>query len=1157
MRRVALVAAFRDGLLLMGKRRDNGRWTMPGGHLEDDEDPKAGALRELREETGLAPDGDLKLLDEREVGELKLYTFKCKVSDAPSGKNDPDQECGVWAFFDISKGIPKDVAENMAGPKDPDKNVALDEFGLAKMAIADIPKGKLRRAKTPEPGWKSYDYSHVLSPEQRAAGYSMTVRHGKFEGGPARGVRVSVLHPSAAAQHHGNFGGMERDEAGFTSGLVEHGVYGGNEAPGIHVKVGNTYIGEPKHRHQGLGAAMYEALFAHAKHAMGVTHASSDEPHSSSAHRVHESLARKHGLGYNAKPHSHAPEDVNEEDKPYYAHLPVGDYDDRYGPYSYALKAEPRPSGDPPRTMWYVPFGEKEAQPIHGPDVVRFEDHGADEQGRLTTIHMQDGSKLRTRESVPLLNLRLNYIQNEGLGKTEELNKALFQQTAFRHHQTGKVIPSGGMHDLELVPKDEYGFYDTANWEDGFLDHKGNFFNRAQAAALARAPEGESDTFREVGAMEGNGYEKPEPVGKLRAPRKPPQADPRQLKMFKAEMDEVDRMLMHPDVRERRMALKLRGVDERHLVRALRDQDPEVQRAAFAHSELGHAGLLALMQMPDQEHLQHLALQHPRVDRAHVEALYHTHKARPLREKAQILRAISHHPHLDGSLIEKMVGDGNGAMVVDNLNTPAHVVRKLIEEHLLDPAHPDKRHLARRALRHPHAPPELVERAFKESPLDVKIAIAQSQHMPEALAHDVLVRGHLPSNDHEAFLRTVIISNPKASARHIAQATKDSSAVVRAAARGLANNPVRKFEDDHTQWLGEQLAKAVQPIDFAGIVRGTTPHGRDLVDHKPELTSSPPEHQADVQAYRQAVLAGPATVKKSKHELAGISKKIVYELPASHPTHAGQRFMVKPYNEKIAKRVAKVVKHPHLGWSEMTNQALYHAAGVGHLHQKVHVAEHRMGHDLPAEPALVVSMEKGAEPLGRRNIDSFNSPRLRQDARRVALFDFLNDNGDRHSENILISPSTGRLLAIDHSLGFQYTFDRRSPWQKRKDQPKQLNTTFGAFLNGSALTRFTGRLDLRDPEHTQHAAWGPTFDWWENVAPRVKEAMAKRLEMIKDPHVRDHIARNFATRARYLDDLARFGVENHGEDWHNQEVPVYRPGELTDDEMEDRRRMEA
>ena len=43
----------RDGMLLLQRRSDNGRWGLPGGLLELDETFAQAALREIREETGL------------------------------------------------------------------------------------------------------------------------------------------------------------------------------------------------------------------------------------------------------------------------------------------------------------------------------------------------------------------------------------------------------------------------------------------------------------------------------------------------------------------------------------------------------------------------------------------------------------------------------------------------------------------------------------------------------------------------------------------------------------------------------------------------------------------------------------------------------------------------------------------------------------------------------------------------------------------------------------------------------------------------------------------------------------------------------------------------------------------------------------------------
>ncbi|MCA6091628.1 NUDIX domain-containing protein [Streptomyces sp. SCA3-4] len=50
---VAGAVVREDGRILAVRRADNGRWELPGGVLELDESPEAGACREIFEETGI------------------------------------------------------------------------------------------------------------------------------------------------------------------------------------------------------------------------------------------------------------------------------------------------------------------------------------------------------------------------------------------------------------------------------------------------------------------------------------------------------------------------------------------------------------------------------------------------------------------------------------------------------------------------------------------------------------------------------------------------------------------------------------------------------------------------------------------------------------------------------------------------------------------------------------------------------------------------------------------------------------------------------------------------------------------------------------------------------------------------------------------------
>src|SRR6478736_6354563 len=117
MEAVALVTAYNgSGQLLLGRRRDTGKWTVPGGHLNPGERPVDGARRELYEETGLEAESLSVLTAPTTETGLKLYCFSAYVNGTPHSKNDPDDEVDQWKFFDVSEGIPKKIYSKLAGP---------------------------------------------------------------------------------------------------------------------------------------------------------------------------------------------------------------------------------------------------------------------------------------------------------------------------------------------------------------------------------------------------------------------------------------------------------------------------------------------------------------------------------------------------------------------------------------------------------------------------------------------------------------------------------------------------------------------------------------------------------------------------------------------------------------------------------------------------------------------------------------------------------------------------------------------------------------------------------------------------------------------------------------------------------------------------------
>lgn len=223
------------------------------------------------------------------------------------------------------------------------------------------------------------------------------------------------------------------------------------------------------------------------------------------------------------------------------------------------------------------------------------------------------------------------------------------------------------------------------------------------------------------------------------------------------------------------------------------------------------------------------------------------------------------------------------------------------------------------------------------------------------------------------------------------------------------------------------------------------------------------------------------------HGDTGISPKAVYKLPVDGH-HEHQRFMVKPYHD---------ADNELAGWSEATSQQLYHAAGIGHVHQKSFVARHGHG-DLEA-PVTAIHLED-ARPLDQIPSSHF-APTAEDDARKIALMDFLTSNKDRHEHNLMVRPD-GSLLAIDHGKAFTYA----APWSA----PKEFRYFAGAKAPAQVASWALGRDRYAD-----------TFRWWAKVAPDVKRHFAERVDLVKKHGTAARLEEGFNTRAAFLDRMAK------------------------------------
>ena len=390
------------------------------------------------------------------------------------------------------------------------------------------------------------------------------------------------------------------------------------------------------------------------------------------------------------------------------------------------------------------------------------------------------------------------------------------------------------------------------------------------------------------------------------------------------------------------------------------------------------------------------------------------------------------------------------------------------------------------------------------------------------------------------------------------------------------------------------LKKAIDPKDFAPHLKASDDKGRQLVNHTPDLEAHPPEIDNEVKHYRENVLNSPKGFKREKGKKEGTTKKTIYKAKANPEVGITEDMgvMIKPYHEKIPKRIAGWQRFPIQGWAEMTNQALYHAGGIGHLHQKVHVSEHPMENpktgEKRQEPALAIHLAKGFKPAVSAYDEApipptpgveFKTPQTQRedykaknpdDIRKIALMDFVSNNLDRHQGNLMLNKD-GDVLAVDHSRSFQYT---NVPKSKTGKTPREIDRLSKAgtymedklwdYVKEGATSKYEPLLPKNqyNPRlsYDQHMAMMEAYtpvieDWWAKNRDGIVKAMESRLPQIKDSEIQKHIRRNFMARVNMLDDMAQNGVANFGHDaLASTSVPWYPWHQMTDEEKEEKAR---
>ena len=268
--------------------------------------------------------------------------------------------------------------------------------------------------------------------------------------------------------------------------------------------------------------------------------------------------------------------------------------------------------------------------------------------------------------------------------------------------------------------------------------------------------------------------------------------------------------------------------------------------------------------------------------------------------------------------------------------------------------------------------------------------------------------------------------------------------------------------------------------------------------HTALLTAHPKKLQENVDSFERNINNPNSIVKPLKGDLDGIEHKSLVK-------HGTQKYLLKGANTEW---------NPYSAWSELGSQKLYNSAGIPELHQDVHATKlHiKQGDNLNTQDAIAIHFKPGKwqtlSELQDKSLTKLKKFREEKapELRKIYLMDFLQGQGDRHDQNLLIGPNN-QVQAIDNSFAFKHDNQSNPKDQEEETEGLGKNKAFNwnHFNNNNAISFMGHQIDAK------------THAWWLQNKKNIVDAFNEHLDLLPDKQHRDNIRANFNHRVAAVD----------------------------------------